>query len=83
MGIEILAYDESFARFMREQTGADLKGAAKPGDDVHGKRRPVEKPRGIAERRIIACPSCGVKNRIAVEKLSEGPRCGRCGEKLN
>ena len=32
----------------------------------------------MADFTIIRCPSCGVKNRVPVDKLSLGPRCGRC-----
>jgi Tfp pilus assembly protein PilZ len=34
------------------------------------------------EFRIISCPACGVKNKVLNEKLSLGPRCGRCGTSL-
>ena len=27
---------------------------------------------------ILACPSCGQKNRVPRARLSQGPRCGRC-----
>jgi hypothetical protein len=37
-----------------------------------------EKP----EVEIIACPSCGVKNKIPAGKLSLGPRCGKCKSPL-
>ena len=32
---------------------------------------------------IISCPSCGVKNRVPLHKLSLGPRCGRCKTPLS
>ena len=31
---------------------------------------------------FVTCPSCGVKNRIPVEKLSLTPKCGRCKSPL-
>ncbi|NPA95360.1 MAG: thioredoxin [Thermodesulfobacteria bacterium] len=27
---------------------------------------------------IVQCPNCGTKNRVPVEKMSLGPKCGRC-----
>lgn len=27
---------------------------------------------------ILACPSCGQKNRVAVERVEQGPVCGAC-----
>jgi thioredoxin 2 len=32
---------------------------------------------------IVTCPGCGTKNRIAENRQHHGPRCGRCGEKLD
>jgi thioredoxin 2 len=32
---------------------------------------------------IVTCPGCGTKNRIAESRQHQGPRCGRCGEKLD
>lgn len=36
------------------------------------------------EAKIITCPSCGAKNRVPAEKLSEGlqPVCGQCKSAL-
>jgi len=82
MGIEIISYDDAFARFLQESIGVELRGSAR--SEGRGEKGGTEKerPRGVIETRIIACPSCRAKNRVAVEKLSLGPRCGRCGEKL-
>ena len=30
----------------------------------------------------IACPSCSVTNRIPAERISDGPRCGKCKQPL-
>lgn len=30
----------------------------------------------------LVCPSCGTTNRIANERLNDGPVCGRCGAEL-
>ncbi len=30
----------------------------------------------------LVCPSCGTKNRVPEERLSDGPVCGRCGDSL-
>jgi thioredoxin 2 len=32
---------------------------------------------------LVSCPGCGTKNRIATTRQHQGPRCGRCGEKLD
>lgn len=32
---------------------------------------------------ILVCPSCAAKNRIPAGKQHLGPKCGKCGTKLN
>lgn len=32
--------------------------------------------------RIVVCPACSVANRVPVEKLSAGGKCGRCSSPL-
>lgn len=27
---------------------------------------------------LLRCPACGIANRVAVRRLTEGPRCGKC-----
>src|SRR5688572_19132778 len=41
--------------------------------------RPELDDRGV----IIACPTCGQKNRLAYERLSESVRCGKCKTELS
>jgi len=37
----------------------------------------------MSENIIIKCPSCGVKNRVPLNKMSLGPKCGRCKAPLS
>ena len=30
----------------------------------------------------LACPVCGATNRVAGERLGDGPKCGKCGQAL-
>jgi thioredoxin 2 len=32
--------------------------------------------------RLVACPACLTGNRVAVERLGDGPKCGHCGAAL-
>ena len=32
---------------------------------------------------ILPCSSCGVKNRVPVQRLHDGPKCGSCGAFLS
>lgn len=50
----------------------------------HGARSTAhEKPAEPApEFSILACPSCGAKNKVPAAKITLGPKCGRCKEPL-
>jgi thioredoxin 2 len=37
----------------------------------------------MSEKLHFACPSCGGINRVPAERLSSGPRCGRCQTPLS
>ncbi|MBM3545643.1 MAG: thioredoxin TrxC [Alphaproteobacteria bacterium] len=36
----------------------------------------------MTESRIIPCPSCDTLNRVPVDRLAEGGKCGSCGKAL-
>jgi thioredoxin 2 len=36
----------------------------------------------VAEAVKVICPTCGQANRVPTPRLSEGPKCGTCGEAL-
>jgi thioredoxin 2 len=36
----------------------------------------------VSETIIRACAQCAAKNRLPLERLADGPRCGRCGAVL-
>jgi hypothetical protein len=80
MGIEVLEYDKYYGNFLKDLVGGlkgpDLSGSHAPDEDAG--ESAADRPKS----RIIACPSCGVKNRIPAAKLSQGPRCGKCKEAL-
>lgn len=80
MGIEVLEYDKSYGNFLKNLVGG-LKGPNLTSDVSDSDEAEAPSADG-PEFRIIACPSCGVKNRIPAAKLSEGPRCGKCKEAL-
>ncbi|MDA8082229.1 MAG: tetratricopeptide repeat protein [Nitrospiraceae bacterium] len=71
IGVEIIDQDEKFGLFA---------GALESGDRISVG---PEQSSSSAESEIIACPACGVKNRIPGARLSEKPRCGRCGTSLD
>jgi hypothetical protein len=71
MGIELLTRDEAYVNFVitsLQEQGIDTKE--------------LPTPESVPEFQIIACTGCGIKNKVSLEKLSRGPKCGRCGTLL-
>jgi hypothetical protein len=80
MGVELFEKDTHFIDFMQIFNERENK---EPCDDEMQKppdapSKPENKT-GTADFLIIACPSCGVKNRVGIARLSHDPRCGKCG----
>ncbi len=95
MGIELTHRDQNYIRFLKEFDPGETDEpctftAAKPShpdaarsahgsSSSHAKERPATEP----EFAIIACSVCGVKNKVRSERLSHGPKCGKCGASLS
>ena len=67
MGIELLEKDTTFINFV---TSFHEKTGKPLEREVH------------QEFHVVACSQCGVKNKVPREKISQGPKCGRCGSPL-
>lgn len=65
MGIEIIEMDDAFRTLISELEDERISTVKK------------EKP-SPEDFHMITCSSCGVKNKVPADKLSLGPRCGRC-----
>jgi hypothetical protein len=63
MGIELLEKDETYVQYVKSLREQD-------------ERSPEEKP--VDEFQIISCPSCKAKNNVRKDKITLGPRCGKC-----
>jgi len=75
MGIEILSRDQNYIEFLKEfDPSVDSKPVPPPPEkNVHPEPDFV----------IIACSQCGAKNKVRRERLSHGPKCGRCGTPIS
>ncbi|MBA4371691.1 MAG: hypothetical protein C0402_02385 [Thermodesulfovibrio sp.] len=85
MGVELLEKNLSYTNFMLGFTGECTENV----EPAEPKFRPVDIPQAVEETAppapdfmIIGCPACGVKNKVRTERLSQGPKCGKCGEIL-
>ncbi len=67
MGIELIEKDATYINFVKSFRGENETGKEKP---------PAQ------ELQIISCPGCGVQNKVLTERLSLGPKCGKCGTPL-
>jgi len=86
MGIELIEKDQNYSDFMLSFTRECDEPASKPEPGLTPMDTPTE-PSGVSETPvseavIIACRACGVKNKVRVERLSQGPKCGKCGVPL-
>ncbi len=67
MGVELIEKDAAYINFLKSFT-----------EETETDTEKITPP----EFQIISCPNCGVKNKVSSEKLSLGPKCGRCGTPL-
>ncbi len=78
MGIELTQKDENFINFLKEIGGDE---AVKAEHAAPEPATPEPEVREV-EFLMIACSGCGAKNRVPSDKLSLGPKCGKCKEPL-
>lgn len=96
MGIELLHRDHNYINFLRDfdptedgESGTVAnEEPTRPEPAYHGHHKPQEhyqKPASdpAPDFVIIACAQCGVKNKVRRERLSHGPKCGRCGAPIS
>lgn len=86
MGVELIEKDYHYANFMLNFTKdcdeINRKDSAQTETSVPPPE-PEKKPEAPApEFLIITCASCGVKNKVNVLRISQGPKCGKCGATL-
>lgn len=83
MGIELTQKDENFINFLKEIGGDEAVKAehATPGPVTLEPATPEPEVREV-EFLMITCSGCGANNRVPSDKLSLGPKCGRCKEPL-
>jgi Tfp pilus assembly protein PilZ/ribosomal protein S27AE len=70
MGVELIEKDSIYSDFVK--SFCDI-----------GESKTASKNNNSQEFKIISCPNCGVKNKVANKKLALGPKCGKCGTPLS
>ena len=81
MGVELIEKDAYFSNFMRtfnerENNKTCDDKMQKPSDSPPG---PEKKPQAeVPDFLIIVCSACGIKNKVSIIRLSQGPKCGKC-----
>lgn len=87
MGIELIEKDLPYTNFMLDFTDECGEQTAGPEPTVGPADIPpvTERTAGMPadDFTIISCPACGVKNKVRTERLSQGPKCGKCGSMLS
>jgi hypothetical protein len=67
MGISLVSQDENYTKFVQQI----LQQQGIQIDNT-----------SVPEYQIVTCPDCGIKNRVPLEKLLLGTKCGRCRANL-
>jgi len=87
MGIEIVENDPRYINFVKsavpDACEEQAYGDSDPGTSF---QKNINEPPSYGppkpEFNIIACPGCGIRNKVNNAKLSLGPKCGKCGHPL-
>jgi hypothetical protein len=81
MGVELTRQDVKYQNFIKPflniadpEIEQEIEISTKPEAEP-------EKP-PVPEFQIVGCPNCGAKNKVLNNKLSLGPKCGKCGTPL-
>lgn len=88
IGIEIISEDDIFVSFHSSLSAEDRQDNSLPQHAPEEKKQEPAVTRApeaqvVPESVIISCRTCGVKNKILKDRLSENPKCGRCRSLLN
>ncbi len=78
MGILIVKNDENFIKFIDQE----YKNSSSESSQPQAPEPAQEYVNAQTDYIIIACSNCNIKNKVKKEKLSLGPRCGKCGTVL-
>ena len=89
MGIELLSRDHNYLKFLKEFDPSEDSGPetftgeklAHPEPTHQGQHKPASDP--APDFVIITCAQCGIKNKVRRERLSHGPKCGKCGSSIS
>jgi len=81
MGVELTRQDAKYQNFIKPFLNiADPETEQETEINTKPEAGPEKPP--VPEFQIIGCPNCGAKNKVLSNKLSLGPKCGKCGTPL-
>jgi len=81
MGVELTRQDAKYQNFIKPFLNeADPETEQEIEISTEPEAGPEKPP--VPEFQIIGCPNCGAKNKVLNNKLSLGPKCGKCGNPL-
>lgn len=87
MGIELTKWDENFTKILRTLGDNELEEepeVAPLANNAHAIITPHTPEPAPEEFLIVACASCGAKNKVRTERLGAMiPKCGRCKTPLS
>ncbi len=86
MGIVLLEKDSLFTSFVKtfSPDNKEEDTAEKAATGPAAGNTPDNKPQSTSSADVILlqCAQCKVKNKVSRTKVSQGPKCGKCGSSL-
>jgi ribosomal protein S27E/Tfp pilus assembly protein PilZ len=83
MGVELIEKDECYLNFIRSFSGKyDPEKKPETCQDQTTQKASESPAASASDFLIIACPNCGVKNKVSRERLNSVVRCGKCSTPL-
>ncbi len=79
MGVELTSRDRNYIKFLREFDPNEIDQSPFGGGTPSQAEQAASISVSNQEFVIIACPACGVKNRVRREKQAQNMKCGKCG----
>ena len=78
MGIELLEYDNSYHEFMKASIDKFMAAPLLNSTQKVQETQKVKKAQMQPDFFMIKCTNCGVKNKVRIDRLDKGPKCGKC-----
>ncbi len=82
MGIELIERDQNYLDFLRNFDMLECASEETAPSAEAGNGQSAPKTDAAPKSEIVVCQNCNIKNRVPIQRLSLGAKCGKCGSVL-